>query len=198
MKKKIVIALILAAGLASEAAFAGHIAQTQAQTQAKTNTETESEEEPTIPETLTSLFEDIAQIETGTAGSTLKTAQAACKLLSFAGEYDFTADNEYGENTKLVLDAFQVRMDMDLEDKDQFSEQYQSVKELADKAIEDYDSVRKIFEDAGVNSTMVSILAGTRDLESYWKTVNSSITQAISELNMKVYAAGETEADMGI
>ncbi len=198
MKKKIVIALILAAGLASEAAFAGHIAQTQAQTQVKTSTETESEAEPSVPETLTSLFEDIAQIEPGTAGSSLKAAQAACKLLSFAGEYDFTADNEYGENTKLVLDASQVLMDMDLEDMDQFSKQYQSVEELADKAIEDYDSVREIFKDAGVNSTMVSILAGTRDLESYWKTVNSSITQAISELNMKVYAAGETEADMGI
>ncbi len=188
MKK--LISLAMAAALASGAAFGAYAA------------ETETEQNGAMETMLLSIFNSISELEEDTAGSSLDTAEIASELLAFAEEYDLTSENGKEERDKLVAAAISALMSMDMEKIAVIEEGYDKVGEIVDKAIENYDSVKDVFADAGISGAVDSLLAEGSAVSAYWQTVDESIDEAFDQVQEEMEEAQseldalETEADM--
>lgn len=121
-------------------------------------------------------FRLLADLETATAGSSLKTAKAACLVCSFVSTYDLY--DQDAEQLRNQMDTAYTMLDED--EQSTFWQGFEAVSTLLDACLEDYEANRAVFEDAGVVDEMDKfmydemVLAGwekLRDLsESLGKT----------------------------
>lgn len=167
-------------------------AKSSAEAAAEATTEADTEAAATVTDTLTSIFRDINDMESGTAGSALSTARIAGRLLSFAGEYQFTSEEKDGVNADLAFSIVDALLNLDTADLSKVEENYKIAAEFADRAVKDYDSVRDTFDDAGIRDEMDTLLKESSDLPVYWNTLDKSIRSIFQELNTKVYAASDS------
>jgi len=99
-------------------------------------------------------FDVLANLETGTAGASLKAAAAAADVCAFAmdnGLWDAQKPN-LREN---LLAGFET---LDEDGQAMFWEGFESVRALLDDCLEDYEANRAVFEDAGAADTMDEVM----------------------------------------
>lgn len=101
----------------------------------------------------TNLFKTLIGLETGTAGSSLKAAQAAQEILSFATSRSIWNIDAYSRSDA-ITEAWNGLSD---EDKALFKLNFDEVTGLVDKVFKDYEAVRGTFEDAGVGDDMKAL-----------------------------------------
>ena len=99
-------------------------------------------------------FDVLANLETGTAGASLKAAAAAADVCAFAmdnGLWDAQKPNLRGN----LLAGFET---LDEDGQAMFWEGFESVRALLDDCLEDYEANRAVFEDAGAADTMDEVM----------------------------------------
>lgn len=133
---------------------------------------------------LLSIFQDVADLEEGSAGNTLDQAVIASRLLSMASLYGFLPDEDssFGENTELVDTIVDALYWMEPKQIRTLEERYDGVGKLLDQAIDNYGKVEGLFEDAGVGDTMDNILSKLPDAPEYWETLRESIDEAFDRV----------------
>lgn len=111
-------------------------------------------EAPTAEALAEGYFGVLANLESETAGSSLKTAIAASKVCAFAEAYElYNPDVETLRANMLA--AFEG---MDADGQAAFLTNFDTVRALLDECLEDYDTNRAIFEDAGVADAMDEVM----------------------------------------
>ena len=96
----------------------------------------------------------LAQMETGTAGSSLKTAAAADKVCAFAAEYELWNPDVKALRGNMLA-AFEG---LSAEDQQAAQTGFDAVLALVEACMEDWEANRGVFEDAGVAETMDEIV----------------------------------------
>ena len=99
------------------------------------------------------LFKILTGLEDGTAGSSLKQAQAAEEIVSFAADKQIWNIDAYAR-TAAITEAWNGLSD---EEKALAKQNFDGMAELIDKAFKDYESVSGTFEDAGVGEDMKAL-----------------------------------------
>ena len=99
------------------------------------------------------LFKILTGLEEGTAGSSLKQAQAAEEIVSFAADKQIWNIDAYAR-TAAITEAWNSLSD---EEKALAKQNFDGMAELIDKAFKDYESVSGTFEDAGVGEDMKAL-----------------------------------------
>ena len=99
------------------------------------------------------LFKILTGLEDGTAGSSLKQAQAAEEIVSFAADKQIWNIDAYAR-TAAITEAWNSLSD---EEKALAKQNFDGMAELIDKAFKDYESVSGTFEDAGVGEDMKAL-----------------------------------------
>ena len=111
-------------------------------------------EAPAADEFAAGYFRVIADLESGTAGASLKTAAAASEVCAFAEVYAlYNPDVETMRAN--MLTAFES---MDADEQALFWENFEAVRALLDDCLEDYEANRAVFEDAGVAEAMDEVM----------------------------------------
>ena len=118
-----------------------------------------------------SLFSKLTGLESGTAGSSLKQAQAAQEILSFAADRQIWNIDAYSR-TAAITEAWNGLSD---EEKALAKQNFDGVAELLDKAFKDYESVRGTFEDAGVGEDMKALSVNVYAKRS-WNALRDLVT----------------------
>ena len=118
-----------------------------------------------------SLFSKLTGLESGTAGSSLKQAQAAQEILSFAADMQIWNIDAYSR-TAAITEAWNGLSD---EEKALAKQNFDGVAELLDKAFKDYESVRGTFEDAGVGEDMKALSVNVYAKRS-WNALRDLVT----------------------
>lgn len=97
----------------------------------------------------------VAGLEEGTAGASLKLAQAACEVTGFTAALDLS---EVGEDdlTYCVLLSMESLGEMDVEE---FAQKFAAVRGQIDDAFANWEANRPAFEDAGVAGDMDALVA---------------------------------------
>lgn len=96
----------------------------------------------------------LANLESGTAGASLKTAIAASEVCTFAETHElYNPDVEPLRASMLA--AFEG---MDEDEQVAFWTNFDTVRALLDECLEDYDANRAIFEDAGAADAMDEVM----------------------------------------
>lgn len=114
----------------------------------------ESAEAPAAEALRESYFDLLANLESGTAGASLKTAIAASEVCAFAEAYALY--NPDVESLRAnMLAAFEG---MDEDEQAAFWQGFDAVQGLLDDCLTDYDANRAIFEDAGVAEAMDEVM----------------------------------------
>ena len=114
----------------------------------------------------TGLLDVIGAYEPGTAGSSLKRAAAAVKVLDFAetNRISQVEKEKFSEELKLAWQGMTDR------EKQNFPEQFSAIAELADDALQDFSSHIGLFEDAGILEKMQQLLQN-EDLIENWESL---------------------------
>lgn len=99
------------------------------------------------------LFKILTGLEEGTAGSSLKQAQAAEEIVSFAADKQIWNIDAYAR-TAAITEAWNGLSD---EEKALAKQNFDGMAELIDKAFKDYESVSGTLEDAGVGEDMKAL-----------------------------------------
>lgn len=99
----------------------------------------------------------------GTAGSSLKNAIAACRLAAFA-QHNQTADVKKSTLGEMIFFATGRMSD---EAKEELALNMESIHSLLTAAFTDYDSVRGLFDDAGIVDDMQLLIDSDRAFEHY-------------------------------
>lgn len=99
------------------------------------------------------LFKILTGLEEGTAGSSLKQAQAAEEIASFAADKQIWNIDAYAR-TAAITEAWNG---LSVEKKALAKQNFDGMAELIDKAFKDYESVSGTFEDAGVGEDMKAL-----------------------------------------
>ena len=107
----------------------------------------------TAEEFSASLFQKLTGLEEGTAGASLKQAQTAEELLTFAADKQIWNLDAYAR-TAAITEAWNGLSD---EEKALAKRNFDGVAGMIDKAFKDYESVRGTFEDAGVAEDMKAL-----------------------------------------
>ena len=111
-------------------------------------------EAPTAEEFTEGYFGVLANLESGTAGASLKTAIAASEVCTFAETHElYNPDVEPLRANMLA--AFEG---MDEDEQAAFWTNFDTVRALLDECLEDYDANRAIFEDAGAADAMDEVM----------------------------------------
>ncbi len=113
-------------------------------------------EAPTIDEFVEGYFAPLAIVEEGTAGASLKAAQAAADVCAFAmghGMWDVEENMQTMRDNMLA--AFES---LDADTQARALEGFNAVRALLDDCLEDYEANRAVFEDAGVAETMDEVM----------------------------------------
>ena len=114
------------------------------------------------------VFKPLVNIEIGSAGSSLKAAQTAEEILSFAADRQIS-DTEETARKAAFSEAWNSLSNEEKEvAKHNFYEE--EIADLIDSAFDDYESVRGRFEDAGVGAEMEE-LSKNADARKSWNTL---------------------------
>ena len=109
---------------------------------------------PTVEEFAEDYFALLMGLEAGTAGDSLKTAEAAAKVCAFLVAHDlYNPDVEPLRANMLA--AFEA---LDADAQEAFWQGFDAVRALLDDCLEDYDANRPLFEDAGVADTLDEVM----------------------------------------
>lgn len=126
----------------------------------------EPAEAPTVEELTEGYFNVLANLESGTAGASLKTAIAASKVCAFAEAHELY--NPDVESLRAnMLTAFES---MDADGQAAFWTSFDAVRALLDECLEDYEANRAIFEDAGATEAMDEVMYDPLNREA-WKNL---------------------------
>ena len=110
---------------------------------------------PTVEALAEGYFDVLSRLESGTAGASLKTAIAASEVCAFAQAhalYDPDVES-LRANMRAAFEAMRA------EDRAAFWQGFDAVRALLDDCLEDWETVRPQFEDAGVAAAMDGIMA---------------------------------------
>lgn len=111
-------------------------------------------------------FRMLAGLETGTAGSSLRAAEAACDVFSFAAFNGL--DNPDIELLRAnMLEGFSY---LDEDEQAAFWQGFDIVRELLDNCFDDYEANRAVFEDAGV-ADMMDMLMEDEVYRTAWENL---------------------------
>ena len=114
------------------------------------------------------VFKPLINMEIGSAGSSLKAAQTAEEILSFAADRQIS-DTEETARKAAFSEAWNSLSNEEKEvAKHNFYEE--EIADLIDSAFDDYESVRGRFEDAGVGAEMEE-LSKNADARKSWNTL---------------------------
>ena len=114
------------------------------------------------------VFKPLINMEIGSAGSSLKAAQIAEEILSFAADRQIS-DTEETARKAAFSEAWNSLSNEEKEvAKHNFYEE--EIADLIDSAFDDYESVRGRFEDAGVGAEMEE-LSKNADARKSWNTL---------------------------
>ena len=105
---------------------------------------------PSAEELAEDYFRVIGAVEQGTAGSSLKLAQAAAEVTAFAADHELW-DPDIEALRANMLDGWESLAD---EERSAFDANFMSIVELIDGCLEDWDGSKAVFEDAGVTEQM--------------------------------------------
>ena len=110
---------------------------------------------PTVEALTEGYFNVLSGLESGTAGASLKTAIAASEVCAFAQAHAlYNPDFEsLRANMRAAFEAMRA------EDRAAFWQGFDAVRALLDDCLEDWETVRPQFEDAGVAAAMDGIMA---------------------------------------
>ena len=136
-----------------------------------------------LEETLQTLFAGATGYDRS-AGASLRNAQAACNLLSFAERVDY-ANISPADREKAVSGAYSAMSD---EQREEFLSNFDSIRSFMESAFGDYDSARPLFDDAGVANTMDALL-GADNAREQWDALAADIP---SPTEMALDASGFT------
>ena len=137
---------------------------------------------PSAPELKEGFFLPVSGLEKGTAGSSLKEANGAMKVLSFAENkllisISSSGDSEQSHDTvdqdalqSALLDAWNS---LSTEEQTRFNENYPSLAALLDKCFADFSALSGLFEDAGVLPEMQTLMQNP-DVPSAWKLLSDT------------------------
>lgn len=120
----------------------------------------------------------------GRSGSSLRDAQNACNLLAFAENADY-ANVSLIERAEAVSDACAAMSD---EEREEFVANFDDIRDLMGNAFGDYDSVRPVFDDAGVADTMDALMKAD-DARMQWDALASDIPSAAGKSASDLNAA---------
>ena len=114
------------------------------------------------------VFKPLINMEIGSAGSSLKAAQIAEEILSFAADRQIS-DTEETARKAAFSEAWNSLSNEEKEvAKHNFYEE--EIADLIDSAFDDYESVRGRFEDAGVSAEMEE-LSKSEEARKSWNTL---------------------------
>ena len=111
-------------------------------------------EAPTAQELSEGYFSVLASLEAGTAGASLKTAIAASEVCAFAEKYELYNPDVDALRANMVT-AYEA---MEKDEQAAFWQSFDSVRELLDECLDEYESNRAMFEDAGVADAMDEVM----------------------------------------
>ena len=111
-------------------------------------------EAPTVEALAEGYFNVLANLESGTAGASLKTAVAASEVCAFAEAHELYNPDVEAMRANM-LEAFEG---MDEDEQAAFWTNFDTVRALLDECLEDYDANRAVFEDAGVADAMDEVM----------------------------------------
>ena len=114
------------------------------------------------------LVDPILAYYPGTAGSSLKRAVAAVKVLSFAAEYG-------------ACDVKSVPAMLETEETVRFYENLSAIDDLLEETEADFQAISGLYDDAGV----YDVMSGLADNENAWNAVHALISQlnSVNPLN---------------
>lgn len=137
---------------------------------------------PSASELKEGFFLPVSGLEKGTAGSSLKEANGAMKVLSFAENKLLISISSVGNSEQshdtVDQDALQSALldawnSLSAEEQSHFSENYPSLAALLDKCFVDFSALSGLFEDAGVLPEMQALMQN-RDVPSAWKLLSDT------------------------
>ena len=112
------------------------------------------------------VFRPLINMEVGTAGSSLRTAQIAEEILSFAAGRQLWNTEESARKA-----AFSEAWgNLSEEEKVTVKDNFRDIAGLVDGAFSDYESARGNFEDAGVGAEMEELVK-SEDAQKSWKAL---------------------------
>ncbi|MBO7728927.1 MAG: hypothetical protein J6S50_10490 [Oscillospiraceae bacterium] len=118
-------------------------------------------------------FLPVSVLEKGTAGSSLKEAGGAVKVLSFAVNtfpaLSYSDQKEVSLQTALLV----AWSSLTPEQQERFDENYPSLSSLLDNCLSDFSNLCGLFEDAGVLPEMQALLQNP-DASSAWKLLSGA------------------------
>lgn len=121
------------------------------------------------------VFRPLINMEIGTAGSSLKAAQIAEEILSFA------ASRQLGNTEESARKAAfsEAWSSLSSEEKELVKHNFyeEEIEKLIDGAYDDYESVRGRFEDAGVGAEMEE-LSKDEDAQKSWNALKKLMSEA--------------------
>lgn len=118
------------------------------------------------------VFRKLINMEIGTAGSSLKAAQIAEEILSFAASREI-ANSEESAREAAFNEAWESLSD---EEKETVKNNFQDIAGLIDEAFSDYESARGSFEDAGVGAEMEELVK-SEDAQKSWKALGNLLVE---------------------
>ncbi len=131
----------------------------------QTSSQDNSETEKLVDDTLGEIFQEASEIGQGTAGVSLKEAQLAARIASYAAVIGYTAEATQ-ELKEEMLDKYAA---LDEQGQQNVDSSFQAAFGLLDQAIVegDYDSIKGQFEDAGAADGFDILLKAPGLRESY-------------------------------
>ena len=127
----------------------------------------DSEQDP-----LNALFAETADFPVGTAGSSMKAAELQERFLSTVFVYGIL-EKEADQMDELTQSAYDS---LDEDQKAAFTENFPAIDEGVKAAIEDFESVKSVFDDAGIAESMQTLLAYP-DTAEYWEVFSASVAR---------------------
>lgn len=115
-------------------------------------------------EYMDNVFQKLINMETGTAGSSLKAAETAEEILSFATNREIGKVEE-AANKAAFNEAWESLSD---EEKETAKNNFRDIAGLIDEAFGDYEATRGNFEDAGVGAEMEELVK-SEEAQKAWK-----------------------------
>ena len=123
-------------------------------------------------------FKVIAGVEQGTAGASLKLAEAVCEVGKFAGSYDLSEVDD----DNLSVCVLMALVEFSDDEQAAFGQNFDSVSALLDACFEDWDANRAVFEDAGVDEDMDALVADDAARLS-WEKLRDSTREILDMFN---------------
>lgn len=181
MKRRVAAILFMAAALAVTGCQAGSGSKEPAEDVTETSEAEEAPEagteeaeaaEDSEQDPLNALFAETADFPEGTAGSSMKAAELQERFMSTVFVYGIL-EKEAAQMDELTQSAYDS---LDEDQKAAFKENFPAFDEGVKAALEDFESVRSVYDDAGVAESMETLLAYP-DMAEYWEVFSASVAR---------------------